>query len=72
MQRNLQSRVEVTVPVQDKELKQVLIKVLETQLSDNVKARVLDASMQNNMVKKAIGKKALRSQYLLHSLFQDA
>jgi polyphosphate kinase len=71
MQRNLQSRVEVTVPVQDKELKQVLITVLETQLADNVKARVLDAGMQNKMVKKAVGKKAVRSQQLLHSLFQD-
>jgi len=69
MQRNLQSRVEVTVPVQDKELKQVLIQVLETQLADNVKARVLDAGMQNTMVKKAVGKKAVRSQQLLHSLF---
>lgn len=72
MQRNLQSRVEVTVPVQDKDLKQVLISLLETQLSDNVKARVLDASMQNTMVKRSAGKKAIRSQELLHVFFQDA
>jgi polyphosphate kinase len=71
MQRNLQSRVEVTVPVQDKDLKQVLISLLETQLSDNVKARVLDASMQNTMVKRSAGKKAIRSQELLHVFFQD-
>jgi polyphosphate kinase len=71
MQRNLQSRVEVTVPVQDKELKQVLIAVLETQLSDNVKARVLDSGMQNTMVKKSAGKKTVRSQELLHVFFQD-
>lgn len=70
MQRNLQSRVEVSVPVQDKDLKQMLITVLETQLSDNVKARVLDAGMQNMMVKKPVGKKVLRSQELLHILFQ--
>ncbi|MFN4915759.1 MAG: polyphosphate kinase 1 [Sphingomonadales bacterium] len=71
MQRNLQSRVEVTVPVQDKELKNMLVQVLETQLADNVKARVLDASMKNEMVKKLAGKKAVRSQVLLHSLFHD-
>jgi polyphosphate kinase len=63
--------VEVTVPVQDKDLKQVLISLLETQLSDNVKARVLDASMQNTMVKRSAGKKAIRSQELLHVFFQD-
>jgi polyphosphate kinase len=70
MQRNLQSRVEVTVPVQDKEWKQVLIQMLETQLSDNVKARLLDAGMKNTMVKKPAGKKTVRCQELLHNLLQ--
>jgi polyphosphate kinase len=69
MQRNLQSRVEVTVPVQDKELKQVLIQMLQIQLSDNVKARILEQGMHNNMVKKAAGEMRIRSQELLHSLF---
>jgi polyphosphate kinase len=69
MQRNLQSRVEVTVPVQDKELKQVLIQMLQIQLSDNVKARILEQGMHNSMVKKAVGEKRIRSQELLHSLF---
>jgi polyphosphate kinase len=69
MQRNLQSRVEVTVPVQDKDLRNQLIQVLETQLSDNTKARILDAGMSNKFVQKAKGKKAVRSQDALHKLF---
>jgi polyphosphate kinase len=69
MQRNLQSRVEVTVPIQDKELKQVLIQVLQTQLSDNFKARLLEEGMHNHMVKKAAKDKSVRSQELLHTLF---
>ena len=71
MQRNLQSRVEVTVPLQDKELKMVIIKLLEIQLADNVKARLLDAGMHNVMVKRAAGKKMVRSQELLHTLFSS-
>ena len=69
MQRNLQSRVEVTVPVQDKDLRNQLIQVLETQLSDNTKARILDAGMSNKFAQKAKGKKAVRSQDALHKLF---
>lgn len=71
MQRNLQSRVEVTVPLQDKELKMVIVKLLEIQLADNVKARTLDAGMHNIMVKRAADKKMVRSQELLHTLFSS-
>lgn len=69
MQRNLQARVEVTVPVADKNLKRQLIQVLETQLADNVKARILDEKMQNELKKPEKGKPAIRSQMLLHSQF---
>jgi polyphosphate kinase len=47
MVRNLDSRIEVTVPVLDENIKQELIDLIDIQLNDNVKARVLDGSFNN-------------------------
>ncbi len=41
MPRNLDKRVEILFPVEDEELKQEVIKLLNVQLSDNTKARVM-------------------------------
>ncbi|MCC7297860.1 MAG: polyphosphate kinase 1 [Bacteroidia bacterium] len=51
MQRNIEYRVEVITPVFDKNQKLQLIEMLETQLKDNVKARILDSEMNNHFVK---------------------
>lgn len=50
MVRNLDHRVEAACPVYDKELKKELIDILNIQLSDNVKARLLDNKLQNRYV----------------------
>jgi polyphosphate kinase len=47
MVRNLSFRVETTFPVYDPHLKTEIMDYLHIQLSDNVKARVLDATMSN-------------------------
>lgn len=60
MMRNLDVRVEVTCPVQDKSLKKLLKEILECQLSDNIKARLLESGMRNDYVRS--GNKAIRSQ----------
>ena len=69
MQRNLQNRIEVTVPVSDPDAKETLITVLETQLRDNVKARFLDKKMSNSYVGIKAGEKAVVSQVDLHQEF---
>lgn len=69
MQRNLQFRVEVTVPVMDTDAKKTLIHVLETQLHDNVKARILEKNMKNDYVARKQGDKPVRSQEALHKIF---
>lgn len=51
MTRNLDSRVEVTCPIYNKELKQELRKFLEIQCSDNTKARILNLN-QDNQIRK--------------------
>jgi len=61
MLRNLDHRVEAAIPVKDKLLCNELKDILNIQLGDNVKARVLDNALQNNYVKPT-GKKRVRSQ----------
>ncbi|MGE0090347.1 MAG: polyphosphate kinase 1 [Bacteroidales bacterium] len=52
MMRNLDNRIEVTVPVFDKEIQKELKEMLMIQLKDNTKARIIDKDMKNNYVKK--------------------
>jgi polyphosphate kinase len=47
MARNLYRRIETAFPVLDKKIKQTIIKILNIQLNDNVKACFVDDRMQN-------------------------
>jgi polyphosphate kinase len=47
MYRNLRRRVEIAVPVFDKNLRDEIIDILEIQLKDNTKAKFLDADINN-------------------------
>lgn len=74
MLRNLEHRVEASCPVLDKELKKELMDILQIQLSDNVKARILDNELKNNYVHS--GKKKIRSQeeiynYLINKTYRS-
>jgi polyphosphate kinase len=51
MTRNLDYRIEAAVKITQKTLKKELKDLLEIQLSDNVKARILDKNMRNEYVK---------------------
>jgi polyphosphate kinase len=61
MVRNLDHRLEVTCPIQNKELKKELLAVLDLQWKDNVKARILNNDLNNEYVI-ANKTKKLRSQ----------
>lgn len=60
MLRNLDHRVEATCPVWDPSIKQELMDILDIQLRDNVKARVLDNQLSNDYVRSS--RRKLRSQ----------
>jgi len=62
MLRNLDHRVEVMVPIEDKRLKKELKHILDIQLADNVKARILDNKQRNNYKRKITKDKRVRSQ----------
>jgi polyphosphate kinase len=51
MPRNLNRRVEVACPIYDEEIKKELKKMLEIQLKDNSKSRILDPSLSNTYSK---------------------
>ena len=70
MTRNLDYRVEVTVPIADNKLQQRIVDIVDIQWCDNVKARELDPSLANDIrVIKSKGK--VRSQEAIHRYLQE-
>ncbi len=61
MVRNLDHRVEVAAPILDKNIVNELKDILEIQLKDNVKARILDNNLSNEYIVTKV-KKKIRSQ----------
>ena len=48
MPRNLNRRIEIACPIYDPEIREELKEMLNIQLKDNTKARILDPKLQNN------------------------
>ena len=65
MSRNIDGRIEVGTPIYDERLKQRIMDILELQLSDTCKARVIDADQQNEYVKRGNRRKT-RSQVAIY------
>lgn len=61
MVRNLDHRIEASIPINSETIKQELKDIIHIQLRDNVKARILDNELSNNYVSSA-GQKKIRSQ----------
>lgn len=64
MTRNLDHRIEAAVEIKDSDIKMELKEMLDIQLRDNVKARILDNGMNNNYVSSSSYK--CRSQIEIH------
>lgn len=70
MERNIDHRVEVACPIYDNALKKRIIDIIDIQLSDNTKARVVNAEQDNKYVQ--CGKKsAVRSQLAIYDYLKD-
>lgn len=69
MVRNLNYRIETAFPVYDPDLAQLVKHVVNIQLNDNVKARIID-STQNNTYRKGGADIAIRSQLETYYLFK--
>lgn len=70
MTRNLDHRIEVITPILDEEIKDQINSILEIQLNDSVKARVIDKDHSNNYVDKSESLSAISSQTKLVSYFK--
>lgn len=70
MERNLDKRIEVGVPVYQPELQEEIRTIFETQWSDHVKARIVDKK-QKNEYRSIKEKRAIRSQEKLHSYYEE-
>lgn len=75
MLRNIEHRVEASCPVKNESLKNELIDILNIQLKDNTKTRILNNSLNNRYIKNE-GKKSVRSQeeiynYLIGKKYEE-
>lgn len=68
MTRNLDTRIEVACPVYDKAIQEELRTMLKIQLKDNVKARIINSS-QDNQYKPGLNNKKIRSQMELYNFY---
>jgi polyphosphate kinase len=69
MTRNLDHRVEVTCPIYDGEIKKEIRKLLEIQLCDNVKARLLNENQNNQYI--VNDAPPVRSQIVLYDYYKN-
>lgn len=66
MVRNLDHRVEAACPIFDKEIQNELQDLLDIQLAENVKARILDNEQSNRYVERPEGTPEVRSQTAIY------
>nr|WP_321413250.1 polyphosphate kinase 1 [uncultured Allomuricauda sp.] len=66
MKRNLDSRIEVIMPVLDETVFEELQTILMLQMSDNVKARHIVPGHENPYVRRGEGEEPIRSQYAIY------
>ena len=71
MVRNLDHRVEVACPVYDKEIQAELIEILNIQLAENVKGRILDNEQSNNYVQRQENMPEVRSQEAIYKYLSN-
>ncbi len=68
MTRNLTHRIEVVTPILDPDHKKIVRDVLEIELAENVKARIIDAEQKNEYVVNS--KPKVQSQLAIYRYFQ--
>ena len=69
MTRNLDRRVEVSVPILDPRLQSDIASYLELQLQDTVKSRRIDKRMRNPFIRAKRGKATVNSQEAMYDLY---
>jgi polyphosphate kinase len=71
MVRNLDHRIEAACPIYSKEIQQELISILNIQLAENVKGRILDNDQTNIYVQRADNVPEVRSQEMIYKYLSN-
>lgn len=71
MVRNIDHRVEVACPILDKHIRQDLINIIQLQLAENDKARILDNHQRNEYVPRKDSEPVLRSQFEIYDYWKE-
>ena len=69
MNRNLDNRVEISCPIYDEDIQKELLDTFEICWNDNVKARVISETQNNQYVRNR--KPQLRSQFALYEYYKN-
>lgn len=69
MTRNLTHRIEVVAPILDKDHKKTIREIVNIELEDNVKARIIDSEQKNEYVKNS--EKKVQSQLATYEYFKN-
>ena len=69
MRRNLRKRVETVFPVYDEQIKQMVIDLIDIQLNDNVKARLINHKKTNHY-KKSDNESEIQTQIVTYQYFK--
>lgn len=70
MTRNLTHRIEVVTPILDEDHKKIIQDVINIELADNVKARIIDAEQKNEYVRNS--EKKRQSQVAIYEYFRSS
>ena len=71
MVRNLDHRIEAACPIFDESIQQELIDILNIQLAENVKGRILDNEQSNEYVQRKPGEAQVRSQLAIYKYLHN-
>lgn len=69
MTRNLTHRIEVVTPILDEDHQKTIRDIINLELNDNVKARIIDAEQKNEYVKNS--EKKVQSQLAIYDYFKS-
>ncbi len=69
MTRNLSHRIEVVAPILDEDHKKTVRDLIDIELADNVKARIIDGKQKNEYVKNS--EKKIQSQLAIYEYFKQ-
>jgi polyphosphate kinase len=70
MTRNLDRRIEVACPIYDKAVQREIRDMIEIQMKDNIKARIIN-TIQDNVYVSSDGADRIRSQFELYHYYKN-